>query len=119
MSLHSLKRLMFALAAFAILSGAMVSTAPAIAAQAGAAIADDCPAMKMHMQHHPVAKSDPCKKAVSDCAGMVCCNAMPATLAQPTSPALSQAYVPVSYDEIRVALRGCLAEPALFPPKAV
>jgi hypothetical protein len=117
MSLHRLKRLMFALAAFALLSGAMVSPVRAVAAQA---VADDCPAMKMHMTHH-VSTSAPCKMATtSDCAKLTCCDSMPGTLAEPMAPALSSsAYVRVSYDEIRAALRGRVAEPALFPPKAV
>ena len=121
MSLHLVKRLMFVLAAFAILSGAMASAAGAVASQAGvvgAMAGDDCLAMKMHMPC-TVSKSGPCKMASSDCAKMVmCCDSLTGAAAQLTASVVSLGYISVSYDEAPAALRGRLAEPALFPPKA-
>lgn len=121
MSLHVFKRLIFVLTAFAILSGAMVSSAGAVAAQAGAmaTAGDECMAMKMHM---PCAesKSGPCKMASSDCAKMMmCCDSLTGATAPWTPSVMSLGYVSVSYDETSAALRGRLAEPALFPPKAI
>lgn len=122
MPLHLIKRLMFVLAAFAILSGAMASPVRAVAAQAGVAAiqaSDDCLAMKMHMPC-PLSKSGPCKMSASDCAKMMmCCDAMPGTAELPTASAVSLGYVLVSYGDLPAALRGRLAEPALFPPRAV
>lgn len=123
MSLQSIKRLMFVLAAFAILSGALASPVRAVAAQAGvvaAAASDDCLAMKMGIQC-PVSKSDPCKMAASDCAKMMmCCDSLSGAAMHPMASVPSLAgYAPISYEEIPAALRGRTAEPALFPPRAV
>jgi hypothetical protein len=122
MSLRFVKRLMFVLAAFAILSGAMASSVGAVAAQAGVVATmagDDCLAMKMNMPCS-VLKSGPCKMAAFDCAKMMmCCDGLTAAAAQFTASAVSLKYVSVSYEELTAALRGRWAEPSLFPPKAV
>lgn len=123
MSLHLIKRLMFVLAAFALLSGAMASPVRAVAARAGVVAAamgnDDCLAMKMHLPC-PAAKSGPCKMASSDCAKMtMCCDSLVGSAVQVTASVVALEYVSISYDESPTALRGRLAEPSLFPPKAV
>lgn len=121
MSLHLFKRLMFVLAAFAILSGALASPVRAVAAQAGvvAAVAgDDCLAMKMHIEC-TVSKSGPCKMAASDCAKMMmCCDSLLGMISPPAASSGAFVYSPISYDESPAALRSRTAEPALFPPRA-
>ncbi|HMA49262.1 MAG TPA: hypothetical protein VKP60_05880 [Magnetospirillaceae bacterium] len=114
---------MFVLAAFAILSGAMASPVRAVAAQAGVVVAamgnDDCPATKMPLPC-PASKSGPCKMASSDCAKMMmCCDSLVGSAVQFTASVVALEYICVSYDEIPTALRGRLAEPSLFPPKAI
>jgi len=122
MSFHLVTRLMFVLAAFAILSGAMASPVAAVAAQAGGAavtVNDDCPAMKMHMPC-PASKSGPCKMTSSDCAKMMmCCDSLTGAALQSTGSAALLGYISVSYQDAPSALRGRLSEPALFPPKAI
>ena len=122
MPLQSLKRLMFALAAFAILSGAMAAPVRAVAAHAAmTADAKDggCEAMKMQMPCSP-SKSDPCKMSASDCAKMtVCCDTLPGTEAQSVVPAEILDSVSISYGETSGAFRGRRTDPALFPPKAI
>lgn len=121
MSFHLVKRLIFVLAAFAILSGAIASPAGAVAAQAGVVVAasNDCLAMKMHMPC-PAAKSGQCKMTSSDCAKMMMCgDGLTGAAVQFAASATSLGYVSVSYDERPAALRGRLAEPSLFPPKAI
>ena len=121
MSLPLIKRLMFVLAAFAILSGAMASPVRAVAAQAGMSMAvavDDCATMKMGLPC-PVSKSGPCKMAASDCAKMAaCCDSLPGTTMHPTASIEFLEYASISYDETPAALQGRTAEPALFPPRA-
>lgn len=122
MSLSLIKRLMFVLAAFAILSGAMASPVRAVAAQAGMAATmagGDCSAMKMQLPC-PAAKSEPCKMAASDCAKMMmCCDILPGTLPYPSASAIALGgYSPIAYGDIPSALRSRTAEPALFPPRA-
>lgn len=122
MSLHLIKRLMFVLAALAILSGAMTSPVRAVAAQAGVVAAmggDDCMAMEMHLPC-PAAKSGPCKMTSSDCAKMMmCCDSLTLSAVQFTASVVALDYVSVAYDESPTAPRGRLAEPFLFPPKAI
>lgn len=121
MSLHLIKRLMFVLAAFAILSGAMASPVRAVAAQAGVSMAvsgDDCATMKMGMPC-PASKSGPCKMAASDCAKMMaCCDGVPGTMMHSAASIEPLGYAPISYVENPPSLRGRTAEPTLFPPRA-
>lgn len=123
MSLHLIKRLMLVLAAFAILTGALISPVRAVAAQAGVSMiiaGDDCAAMKMGVPC-PVSKAGPCKMAASDCAKMMmCCDSLSGATMHPMASVPSLVgYAPISYEEIPAALRGRTAEPALFPPRAV
>lgn len=122
MSLCLIKRLMFVLVAFAILSGAMASPVRAVAAQAGISMAtagDDCAAMKMGMPC-PVSKSGPCKMTASDCAKMMlCCDSLSGVTVPPVALMTAFHPVSVSYGEVPVSLRGRASEPALFPPRAI
>ena len=120
MSFRFVKRLMFVLAAIALVSGAMGGPVRAFAAQtdvAVTAVGDDCLAMKMH-QPCPVCKSGSCKMAASDCARIMCSGNIPGTEAHPVTVVMAVTYTAISYDDAPEALRGRTAEPALFPPKA-
>ncbi|GEM_PF-4854676 len=120
MSFHLVKRLMFVLAALAILGGAMIPAGHAVAAPAGidrASNCDDCPAMQMHLPCSS-AKAGHCTMGASDCARMMACyDTQPGAMAQPAAEAVRFAFTPISYHDDSAALLGHPAEPALFPPK--
>ena len=121
MSFRLVKRLMFVLAAIALISGTIASPVRAFAAQADLAMVgaagDDCMAMKMHLPC-PVSKTGPCKMTASDCARIMCPAAAPGAMVLPVGIAMPVGYTTISYDHVSGALRGRTAEPALFPPKA-
>ena len=116
-----IKRLIFALAAVALLSGALVppTRASAVSATVSATMAgENCMAIKMHMPC-PASKSGPCKSAASDCVKMMtCCASLPGAEVPFVIWSAPLRYAAAAYHETPATLRGRAAEPALFPPKA-